>query len=82
MHDCLDSSQEDAVTARSPDVSAEAAELAALLRAAGMDDVAAKVSEAAEVARADPARAEAMLREASDALMAQVPAYSYRRKNP
>jgi hypothetical protein len=70
------------VTARSPDVSAEAAELASLLLAAGLADVAERVSEAAEAARTDPVHAEALLREASDAVMARVPAYSYRRKTP
>jgi hypothetical protein len=78
----LDFSQEEAVTARSPDVSAEAAELASLLLAAGLADVAERVSEAAEAARTDPVHAEALLREASDAVMARVPAYSYRRKTP
>lgn len=61
------------------DVPGEIAEIADRLQAAGLGDAAARAREAAEAARTDPERARAILQEASDALMAQVPAYSHRR---
>lgn len=64
------------------DIPAEAAEIADHLEAAGLDDAAASVRRAARVAGTDPALAESILREAADDLMAQSPAYSYRRKAP
>jgi hypothetical protein len=64
------------------DVPGEIAEIAGHLQAAGLDDAAARVREAAELAGTDPGQAQDILREASDALMAQVPAYSHRRKVP
>lgn len=63
-----------------PDVSAEAAEIAGRLRAAGLEDAASAVERASRVAKADPLLAEEILREAADDLMAQSPAYSYRSK--
>jgi uncharacterized protein with von Willebrand factor type A (vWA) domain len=60
-------------------VPGEIAEIAGQLQAAGLDDAAASVREAAEAARTDPERAEAVLREAAKALMAQMPAYSRQR---
>ena len=65
-----------------PDVPAETAEVAGRLRAAGLDDAAEAVERAARVMKTDPKLAEDILRQASDDLMARVPAYSYRRKTP
>lgn len=63
-----------------PDVSAEAAEIAGRLRAAGLEDAASAVERASRVSQTDPLLAEEILREAADDLMAQSPAYSYRSK--
>jgi hypothetical protein len=59
-----------------PGALALAAEMAARLRAAGLDDAAAQVDEAAAEAARDPERAAQMMGAAAEALMAQVPAYS------
>jgi hypothetical protein len=64
------------------DVPGEIAEIAGHLEAAGLDGAAAQVREAAELARTDPERAQAILREASGALMARVPAYSRPSRTP
>ncbi len=61
------------------DVLRESAEIADRLEAAGLEDAAASVRRAADLAATDPALAEDILREAADDLMARSPAYSYRR---
>lgn len=66
--------------AKPPDVSAEAAEIAGRLRAAGLEDAASAVERASRVSQTDPLLAEEILRGAADDLMAQSPAYSYRRR--
>lgn len=62
-----------------PDFLVHADEIAGRLLAAGLDEAARQVCEAAEVGRRDPGRAAEMLHEAAAGIMAQVPAYSHRR---